>query len=65
MSAIIIAGIFGIAFAGFLVTRSVLAEPVEVPIEVIPIDEVPIEDIDQIEVIIPGNSETLITQIGF
>ncbi len=61
---IIIGSIFLLSGLGFLVGRAVEAvlPEEEVPvIEVPTIEEVPIEEI---EVIIPGNGEVLITQIG-
>ena len=59
---IIIGALFIGAGLAFLVTRE--PQIVAVPIVVTPIDEVPIEDIDQVEVILPGNADQLITVIG-
>lgn len=60
---IIIGSLFAIAGLGFLFSQTVKAEPIT-PTVAVPIDQVPIEDIDQVEIIIPGNSDQLITVIG-
>ena len=59
--------LIGALFVGVGLAFVITREPqiVEaVPVVVTPIDEVPIEDIDQVEVILPGNSDQLITVVG-
>lgn len=62
---IIIGSIFVFSGLGFLIGKAVEAIAEEPPIVEIPvIDEVPPEEIDQIDIIIPGNGEVLVTQVG-
>ena len=63
---VIIGTIFVFSGLGFLIGRAVeaLAVPPEVIIEVPVIEEIPPEEIEEIDIIVPGGAEVLITQIG-
>ena len=59
---IILGTIFVTSGLAFLIARAAEAEE---PIIIdVPIDEIPPDEIDQIEIILPGNAEQLITQVG-
>lgn len=62
---IVLGTILGASALAFLIGRAVQAEvpipPAEPPI----IDDIPPDEIEEIDIIIPGGAEVLITQIGF
>ncbi len=63
---IIIGSIFVFSGLGFLIGRAVeaIAAPPDEIIVVPPIEDIPPEEIERIDVIIPGNGEVLVTQVG-